>query len=163
MAAPTGNVYHNLYEHFWSRYKSSVYIPEVLLLKWHRSWNKGEEKNRTHTTMQKMMARLLSHAMQTPKQNTPLGIFCWRKYQVMKCFGIVMKIFSKWNKETIRNKTVLKKQVVKKWPVSVERYYWEKNLATSSCSHIMYAECSLLEFIIPSLNASKINVCVWAN
>lgn len=31
-----------------------------------------------------------------------------------------------------RNKMVLKEQVVKKWSVSVERYYWEKKLASKS-------------------------------
>lgn len=59
-----------------------------------------------------------------------------------------------------RNKMVLKEQVVKKWSVSVERYYWGKNWLPSPCSRIIYAECSLLEFIIPSLSTSKINVCM---
>lgn len=55
---------------------------------------------------------------------------------------------------------LLKKQVVKKWLVSVERYYWGKKRLMHSCSDIIYAECSLVEFIIPSPNTSKRNVCM---
>jgi len=46
-------------------------------------------------------------------------------------------------------KVDMKGEVVREGSVEVESYCWKKNWFTSSCSCAIYAECSLLEFILP--------------
>lgn len=62
----------------------------------------------------------------TPTQSMPLEIFSSYKCKELKYFGIIMKTYTKLNKDTQKNTIVLKRHLVGKWSVAVENYCWEK-------------------------------------